>query len=89
MPQKSIYSEPLKGLKHWLLKHGEQPFRAVQLAEWVYREDVTDFDKMTNLSSELRKKLSSSWQFTRLELLRMQKSNVDGTRKLLFKLCDG
>lgn len=89
MLQKSIYSEQVQGLKNWFLKHGEQPFRAVQLAEWIYREDVSDFDKMTNLSTDLRKKLSSNWQFTRLELLRMQKSNIDGTRKLLFKLSDG
>lgn len=89
MLQKSIYSEPVNGLKGWFLKHGEQSFRAVQLAQWIYRENITDFEKMTNLSSELRKKISSSWQFTRLELLRIQKSNVDGTRKLLFKLRDG
>lgn len=89
MLQKPIYSEPIKGLKEWFLHQGEKSFRALQLAQWVYKEDVVDFGLMTNISEDLRKRLSVEWSITRLKLLKMQKSSTDGTRKLLFELSDG
>ena len=36
---------------------GEKPFRAEQVLKWVYHQGVTDFDRMTNLSMELRQRL--------------------------------
>ena len=89
MSQKSIYSVPIQGLKRWFVLQREQPFRATQVAQWVYKENLVDFERMTNLSTDLRRKLSADWQFTRLELLKLQKSALDGTRKILFRLSDG
>src|SRR3990167_1415591 len=89
MSQKSIYSVPIQGLKRWFVLQREQPFRATQVAQWVYKENLVDFERMTNLSTDLRRKLSADWQFTRFELLKLQKSALDGTRKILFRLSDG
>ncbi|MBT5229550.1 MAG: 23S rRNA (adenine(2503)-C(2))-methyltransferase RlmN, partial [Methylococcales bacterium] len=37
---------------------GEKSFRATQVIKWIYQEEVTDFQLMTNLSKALRDKLS-------------------------------
>ena len=37
----------------------EKPFRVQQLMKWIYHEQVSDFDLMTNLSKSLRLKLKN------------------------------
>ena len=86
MPNMPIYATPLKGLRDWFAQQGEKQFRADQVAEWLYRHDITQFDHMTNLSSGLRTRLEADWSVTRLELVRLLKSEVDNTRKMLFRL---
>ena len=44
-----------------IAKIGEKPFRAKQLWQWLYLKGVTDFDKMSNLSKELRAKLKENY----------------------------
>lgn len=73
-------------------------FRAKQIFEWIYggitkngsfRNGVQSFDEMNNLPRQLREKLSQQAQITLPEVLRMQVSKQDGTRKFLFRLEDG
>ena len=47
----------VEGIKQWCAEHGEKPFRAVQLARWIHRYCVDDFDAMTNLAKSFRAKL--------------------------------
>src|SRR5690348_10319128 len=68
---------------------GERPFRARQVADWIYGSLAPDFDSMTNLPASLRKRLSAEASIdgprVRTELL-----SKDGrTRKLLLELRDG
>ncbi len=46
------------GLEGFFVDLGEKPFRAKQLMQWVHQRGVTDFAQMTDMSKELRKKLS-------------------------------
>ena len=46
------------------------------------------FDEMTNLSKDLRKKLSERCVLTHLEIVEKYVSAIDGTAKYLFKLSD-
>ncbi len=73
--------------KQVLLDFGEKPFREKQLFEWISR-GASSFEDCTNLSKELRKKLSENFTLNVLEIAAVQISN-DGTRKYLLKSSDG
>ncbi|HEO8422521.1 TPA: 23S rRNA (adenine(2503)-C(2))-methyltransferase RlmN [Yersinia enterocolitica] len=84
----SIYSMELEALKDWLTEHNEKAFRANQIFEWLYKQRVTSFEDMTNLSKNLRLLLQENFTITTLNTLIQQTSN-DGTIKFLFELHDG
>lgn len=67
---------------------GQPKFRAKQVFGWIYK-GVTDFNGMTNLPSPLRHRLDEEAVIGLPEILRVQQSKLDGTRKYLFGLKDG
>lgn len=85
---KNIKDYDLEDLKKELISIGEKPFRAEQIFKWLYQEKVKDFDEMTNLSLDLRKKLKENYTICNYEILRKQESK-DGTIKYLFDVLDG
>jgi len=68
---------------------GGKSFQAKQLLDWVYKKGTLDWDKMTNLSKELRQKLSQKLTLRVLELVRIQPSDDGETYKFLWKMRDG
>ncbi|MDD3169931.1 MAG: 23S rRNA (adenine(2503)-C(2))-methyltransferase RlmN, partial [Eubacteriales bacterium] len=78
----------IKEMGHYLEMLGEKKFRAKQIFGWIYR-GVESFDEMTDLSRELRKKLDEKADLKKLQILKVQHSEKDGTRKYLFGLEDG
>jgi len=63
---------------------GLPPYRAEQLADWVYGRGVTDPDAMTNVPKALRER------FTYLtSRLAARSDSTDGTLKLLLEMSDG
>ena len=71
----------------YFISIGLPKYRAKQVFEWLYK-GVESFDEMTNLSLELREKLSGLCAITHLKILDKQVSS-DGTVKYLFQLEDG
>ena len=67
---------------------GEKKFRAKQIYEWMHVRLADSFDEMTNLSKDLRQKLSEQCVLTHLEMVEKYVSAIDGTAKYLFKLSD-
>ena len=67
---------------------GEKKFRAKQVYEWLWLKPVQRFEDMTNLSKELRKKLSEEFVLPGLTVDTVQES-TDGTIKTRFKTHDG
>ncbi|MBM3464230.1 MAG: 23S rRNA (adenine(2503)-C(2))-methyltransferase RlmN [Armatimonadetes bacterium] len=76
-------------LEAWVVAQGEKPFRARQLIRWMYQKCVADFSEMTDLSKELRAKMSASAELPSLELITQQHSAQGDTEKFLFRLPDG
>ena len=74
-----------KGLIAFFVEMGEKPFRATQLLKWIYQEDVTDFDQMTNLSKSLRAYLKTHCTITAPEIL-IEQIASDGTRKWVVEM---
>lgn len=67
---------------------GLPKFRAAQVFDWLTK-GVKSFDEMTNLSKDLRAKLSEQYCIGSLTCLRKQVSQEDGTIKYLWQLPDG
>ncbi len=77
------YSE----IEAWFTKHKEPSFRAGQLFSWVYVKKVTDPNKMSNFTKELRKKLEHAFSFTIPPVAKYQEDE-DGTIKFTQQLKD-
>jgi 23S rRNA (adenine2503-C2)-methyltransferase len=67
---------------------GEKKFRAKQTFAWIHK-GARNFEEMTDLSKELRDKLSEFAFVENLIIENMQLSSKDGTRKYLLRLSDG
>ena len=85
--KKNIKDYSLEELKEEFIKLGEKPYRAQQVYEWLYKENITSFDDMTNLSLSLREKLKENYSMHCFNILKKQISK-DGTIKYLFDVLD-
>lgn len=88
MDKKDIKSLYLPELEQEIRKIGGKPFRAKQIYQWLHEKLVTDFDQMSNLSKEFREQLKEEFELTALTPVDVQVSQIDGTRKYLFRLAD-
>lgn len=84
---KNILDMNIEEIEQELLAIDEKKYRAKQIFIWLYR-GVDNFDKMTDLSKDLIKKLKENYIIKSIETSNFQKSK-DGTIKYLFKLNDG
>jgi 23S rRNA (adenine2503-C2)-methyltransferase len=58
------------------------------VATWLYRQDATSLDEMTNLPAALRGEIAAEFEVETLVVEATQRS-VDGTQKLLLRAFDG
>lgn len=65
---------------------GIKPFVAKQIFSWLTK--CVDFDSMTNISKDLRQKLSENCVAVSAKIIKTLTSS-DGTQKFLFQLTDG
>ena len=77
-----------QAMQDFFAAHGEKPFRATQVIQWIHQYGVDDFDAMTNLSKELRARLKDIAEIRAPEIAQDQVA-ADGTRKWLLRLGDG
>ena len=89
MEKQDIKSMTQEELRAFLVSLGEKPFRTAQIYQWMHEKLASSFDDMTNLSKVLRQKLQDACEYVSLEKVRVQISQIDGTRKYLFRLADG
>ncbi|MEY2479729.1 MAG: rRNA (adenine2503-C2)-methyltransferase [Verrucomicrobiota bacterium] len=67
---------------------GEPPYRAKQIADWLYKKRVDAIERMTDLPADFRAGLEKIHPSQSLEVVRVLGSR-DTTQKFLFRLCDG
>ena len=84
---KNIKDYNLDKLKQEMLEIGEKQFRAEQIFKWIFNDNVTNFNDMTNISLELRQKLKDNYTLGIFKIIRKQESK-DGTKKYLFDILD-
>ena len=73
----------LPALRDLCKARGWPAYRGDQIATWLYQNDATSLDEMTNLPAEMRSSLAADFDFSSLEIVTTQKSS-DGTMKLLL-----
>lgn len=79
------YEELVELMNQW----GEKEFRVSQICHWIYQKNILSWESMSDLSKELREKLSSSIRLSVLELVKVTPSDDGETYKFLWKLRDG
>ncbi len=84
----NIKSMTLPEMQEALKELGQPAFRAKQIYTWLHK-GVRSYDEMTNLSKDLRQKLSEAYPFYTPQVIRKQESAKDGTIKYLWQLSDG
>lgn len=67
----------------------EKKFRSKQIAEWMYRKNVHDFESMKNLPKEFRSKLARDFSIDRARMISKLESKDQLTTKFLLRFSDG
>lgn len=93
MLHKTTYNQPILNLSlheidELVISLGEKPFRAHQIADWLYQHHAQSYEDMTNISKTLRDKLEIQAPLIRAQIVEKQVS-ADGTRKYLIEYNDG
>lgn len=86
--KRDIRKLQLDELKAFFVEHGDKPFRAQQVYEWLWQKSCKDFDQMTNISLSTRELLKEHFVINHIHVDNMQRSE-DGTIKNAVKLHDG
>ncbi len=89
MEKIDILSLDLKELEAALIEMGEKKFRAKQIFQWLHVKKVLDFDKMTDISVQLRGLLKEKFCINGLFVQKRLESCIDNTVKYLYRLSDG
>lgn len=88
MLKNNIKNYNLEELQKIVQDLGEKKYRAEQIFNWIYKENVTSFDDMVNLPLSLRDKLKENYDLHIFKIITKQESK-DGTKKYLFDVLDG
>jgi 23S rRNA (adenine2503-C2)-methyltransferase len=78
----------LEDLANIVAQAGERPYRARQIAHWLYQKGVASIDAMRDLPAPLRDYLKEHFKIAWPSVVACHRS-TDGTRKLLLQLADG
>ncbi len=92
--QAKVQAKPLFGLlpeelKSLMASLGQKGYRAVQVAEALYRQRVSSLDGLTTLPSALREELSGAGYTIGMPEIVQAARSVDGTERYLMRLADG
>jgi 23S rRNA (adenine2503-C2)-methyltransferase len=86
--KRDIRKLKLDELKAFFVQHGEKPFRATQVYEWLWMKSAKNFEQMTNISLDTREMLKQHFVINHIKVDKMQRSE-DGTIKNAVMLHDG
>lgn len=78
-----LFGKTLAELQELAKELGLPKFTAKQMADWLYKKQITSIDEMTNLSRKARELLNERFELGLTPYTKVQAS-VDGTKKYLF-----
>lgn len=83
MMKERLFGKTLTELQEIVVGLGLPKFTAKQIADWLYKKDISSIDEMTNLSKKARELLNEKYEFGLTAPTKVQAS-IDGTKKYLF-----
>ena len=87
MAKQNLLGYTRQQLEDMMVSLGNKPYRGRQLFKWLYADRQYDFQLMTDLTKEMRRRLEDAYEFRGLKVAQTQVS-ADGTKKFLFELDD-
>ncbi|RMD83436.1 MAG: 23S rRNA (adenine(2503)-C(2))-methyltransferase RlmN [Candidatus Dadabacteria bacterium] len=84
----NVRSQRLEDLARWVARRGFEPYRASQIAGWLYNRPLVSVGAMHTLPVAVREALEADFDCRPPAAERIVESR-DGTRKLLVRLADG
>jgi 23S rRNA (adenine2503-C2)-methyltransferase len=78
-----LFGKDLNELQEISLALGLPKFTGKQLADWLYKKEISSIDEMSNLSKSARERLNETYEFGISAPSKVQVS-LDGTKKYLF-----
>jgi 23S rRNA (adenine2503-C2)-methyltransferase len=81
--KENLFGKTLTELQEIVLELGLPKFTARQIADWLYKKEISSIDEMSNLSKKARELLSGNYNFGLIAPTKVQTS-TDGTKKYLF-----
>ncbi|MDF2499926.1 MAG: Ribosomal large subunit methyltransferase [Anaerosporomusa subterranea] len=81
-----LFAEEIAAALH---PFGFEKYRASQVADWIYRRGIIQFEAMTNLSKQQREILAEHFAIDEPRVVEKQQSSDKRTEKFLFALADG
>jgi 23S rRNA (adenine2503-C2)-methyltransferase len=84
----NLKDHSIESLRERLAEDGLRPYRAEQIAAWLYRRGVEDLDAMTDVAREDRERIAARWELRALDVVRHDVSS-DGTQKAALRARDG
>lgn len=85
MTKELLYGKTLNELIAVTKRLGLPGFAARQLADWLYKKEISSIDEMTNLSLKMRGLLSGEYEIGLSDPEHFSESS-DGTKKYLYKV---
>ena len=85
MQKERLYGKTLNELIAVTKRVGLPGFAARQLADWLYKKEISSIDDMTNLSKKMRDVLSDGYELGLIPPV-SEKESPDGTKKYLYKV---
>ena len=83
-----LFGKTLNELTELALELGFPKFTGKQIAEWLYKKEVSSIEEMTNLSKKNREILNENYEVGLIKFTKVQES-ADGTKKYLFPTMQG
>lgn len=83
MQKEPLFGKTLDQLKQIVVELGLPAYTGGQIAYWLYKTDITDFDEMTNISKRVRSLLADKFELG-VQAPARESVSADGTKKYLF-----
>lgn len=87
-PRPNLKNYSVESLRERFVRDGHAPYRADQIAGWLYGRGEDDLARMTDLGGELRTLLAEQWDTRALAIEGLDRSE-DGTQKAVLRAHDG
>ena len=85
MPKEKLFGKTINELIAVTKRVGLPGFAARQIADWLYKKEISSIDELTNLSKKSRDTLSADYEFGLYPPENAAESK-DGTKKYLYKV---